>query len=124
MAVVVGDVEGADGFGDEILGGEEPRFKAGDADLAAGAARAGVGAEQRPVVFDAGIDEAEVVHEDLEVGEIGHEGLCSLSDGDMTDGGSAVVDGERAGGGEKGGHGGGIVAAPGGGVASGEIAEL
>lgn len=129
LVLVEGGVEVAVGGGDEGIGGEVPFFVAVDADAVAGAVGARVGAGERPVVggvvvvggFGVFVDD-EVVHEDLHVGESGHEALRGGGDGFTTDGGGAV-DGEGAGRGEVGGHGGGVLAAPGGGVVGGEGLE-
>jgi hypothetical protein len=128
LVLVGGGVEVAVGGGDEVVGAgfEGPFFVAADADAVAGAVGAGVGSGERPVVGGVGVvlnlvDE-EVVHEDLQVGEGGHEALRGGGDGVAADGGGAV-DGEGAGGGEVSGYGGGDLSAPGGGVIGGEDLE-
>lgn len=68
------------------------------------------------------VADEEAVHEDLHVGEGGHEALGCGGDGGAADGGGAVY-GEGAGGGEEGRDAGGILAAPGCCVASGEFVE-
>lgn len=122
--LVYGCVELAIRVGNEVAGRGGPLFIATYTDAMADAAGAGVGADESPVVSGVVVvKDDEVVHDDLHVGEGGHEVLGSVSDSCAADRGEAV-NGEGAVGREMGGYGGGILAAPGRGVVSGEGLEI
>lgn len=88
LVLVGGVVKVAVGFGDEVVGSDGPFFVAADADAMAGSAGAGVGADESPMAGGVGVVvDDEVVHEDLHVGEGGHEALRGGGDGFATDGG-------------------------------------
>lgn len=110
-------------FDDQVVWAKAPFFITSDTNSMAGAAGSSVGADKSPVISRVVVVvDGEVVHQDLHVGEGGHEVLRGCGDGG-TAVGDGAVDGEGASGGEVGGDGGGILAAPGCGVVSGEGLE-
>ena len=124
MAVVIGGVEGANGFGDEIVLREEPGFEAGDVNDVTSAARAVVGAREGPVILDATAAWTKINHSDLKIGESGHEGLGGGRDRCAPDGWRALIDDERTIGSKELGDTLRVVAAPRGGVTGRKIDEL
>src|SRR5215472_12858088 len=117
-------VEGAARFENESVRAEFPAFETTDANFVIGAAGAGVGAEQCPVVVDGTSLDDEVVEEHGEVGEGGHELRSSLCDSCAADRWRATVNRERAVGVVEGGDPCGVFAAPSGGVAHCEIGQF
>ena len=90
LALVVGGVEVALRRGDESIGCELPFLEATEADAVAGAARAGVGANECPVIFDAIALNEDVVHGQMQIWKCRHESLHHFGDGCAPDSHSAI----------------------------------
>lgn len=71
-----------------------PRLGAANANRLSGASRTCVVSCESPVVDDSVVLDAQVVHDDAQIGESGHEGLNYFRNCGSPDCGSAVVDAE------------------------------
>src|SRR5215475_3885772 len=91
LAGVVVGVEVAKGVLDEAVGGELPGFEAADANFFAGAARAGVGARERPVKFDTRAVLPKVIEGNFHVRKSNHEGTRGFCEGGSADTWSTIV---------------------------------
>jgi len=111
-------------LGDQPVVAESPVLVAADVHRPAAPAWATVAAGQRPMVSRAPLVGGQTVHAHHQVGQLGHESLRSGRDRCATDGGTGVVDPERAVRREEGGDVCGIVTAPGGRVASRKVLQL
>ena len=124
LAFVGGTVEMALRLGDEAVGSDLPLLETANVNAAAGAVGAGVRADEGPMVFGEIAVKEDAVHEDLEIGEGGHEGSSGLGDGGAADRRSATIDAKRTVRRKERGYAVAVLAAPGGGVAPAKVSEL